>query len=469
MTAEISPNTKAILLLTAPLILSKNIRSEKLLTPTEYKKLAVFLREKKYQPSDFLTERAETVLSECSVLFDLERLKNLLARGYQLSQAIENWNAIGIWVLSRADPQYPKKIKHLLKEDAPAVLYGCGPIALCDKQAFAVVGSRNVDDELKAYAKEVGVIAAKNNIAVVSGGARGIDQVSMGGALQAGGVTIGMLADSLRRAVLDAENRTYLQNGQLLLLSPYDPKAGFNVGNAMQRNKLIYALSEASLVVNSDFEKGGTWNGAVEQLRKFSSKPLYVRATGHSSKGLEELQKRGALPWPEPKDSESFLKVFNKEKIPSSAETDLFSSSLNCSVETEQADLSVSFEEKQENAIQSFEEPKSIEETRSGSFQTDEKKEEKMGSCQVSAASEKVLQIAKDDAISNPADLLFESVRIIAFQILKKPMQDSEFASAMEVNKTQASDWLKRLMKEGVVKKIKRPVRYVIDQENLFV
>ena len=234
----------------------------------------------------------------------------------------------------------------------------------------------------------------------------------------------------------------------------------------MQRNKLIYALSEASLVVNSDFEKGGTWNGAVEQLRKFSSKPLYVRATGHSSKGLEELQKRGALPWPEPKDSESFLKVFNKEKIPSSAETDLFSSSLNCSVETEQADLSVSFEEKQENAIQSFEEPKSIEETRSGSFQTDEKKEEKMGSCQVSAASEKVLQIAKDDAISNPADLLFESVRIIAFQ---KPMQDSEFASAMEVNKTQASDWLKRLMKEGVVKKTKRPVRYVIDQENLFV
>ena len=56
-----------------------------------------------------------------------------------------------------------------------------------------------------------------------------------------------------------------------------------------------------------------------------------------------------------------------------------------------------------------------------------------------------------------------------AFQILKKPMQDSEFASAMEVNKTQASDWLKRLMKEGVVKKTKRPVRYVIDQENLFV
>lgn len=310
--------------MTAPLILSKSIRSEKPLTPTEYKKLAVFLRGKKYQPSDFLTERAETVLSECSAFFDLERLKNLLARGCQLSQAIENWNAIGIWVISRADKQYTKKIKQLLKNDAPAVLYGCGPIALCDKQALAVVGSRNVAGDLKAYAKEVGAIAAKNNIALVSGGAKGIDQASMGGALQAGGGTIGVLADSLRRAVLDADNRTYLQNGQLLLLSPYDPKAGFDVGNVMQRNKLIYALAEASLVVNSDFEKGGTWNGAVEQLRKFRSKPLYVRATGHSSKGLEELQKCGALPWPEPKDSESFLEVFKKKEIPSSVETDLF-------------------------------------------------------------------------------------------------------------------------------------------------
>lgn len=310
--------------MTAPLILSKNIHSEKPLTPTEYKKLAVFLRGKKYQPSDFLTERAEAVLSECSAFFDLERLKNLLARGYQLSQAIENWNAVGIWVMSRADQQYPKKLKHLLKEDSPAVLYGSGPIALCDKQVFAVVGSRNVDDDLKAYAKEVGAIAAKNNIVLVSGGAKGIDQASMGGALQAGGGTIGVLADSLRRAVLDAGNRTYLQNGQLLLLSPYDPKARFNVGNAMQRNNLIYALAEASLVVNSDFEKGGTWNGAVDQLRKFRSKPLYVRATGHSSKGLEELQKRGALPWPEPKDSESFLEVFKRKEIPSSAETDLF-------------------------------------------------------------------------------------------------------------------------------------------------
>lgn len=47
-----------------------------------------------------------------------------------------------------------------------------------------------------------------------------------------------------------------LAEGRLVLVSPYDPSTGFNVGNAMQRNKLIYALADASLVVSSDLDEG---------------------------------------------------------------------------------------------------------------------------------------------------------------------------------------------------------------------
>ena len=50
-------------------------------------------------------------------------------------------------------------------------------------------------------------------------------------------------------------NRQALQEERLVLISACDPKSGFNVGNAMQRNKYIYALSDAALVVNSDFKK----------------------------------------------------------------------------------------------------------------------------------------------------------------------------------------------------------------------
>jgi predicted Rossmann fold nucleotide-binding protein DprA/Smf involved in DNA uptake len=83
----------------------------------------------------------------------------------------------------------------------------------------------------------------------VSGGARGIDQAAMRGALEAGGKVTGVLADSLEKTAMNRDHRSMLMEGQLVLVSPYDLSAGFNVGNAMQRNKLIYAFADAALVV----------------------------------------------------------------------------------------------------------------------------------------------------------------------------------------------------------------------------
>jgi DNA processing protein len=144
----------------------------------------------------------------------------------------------------------------------------------------------------------------------VSGGAKGIDQAAMRGALEAGGKVSGVLADSLEKTTMNREHRNLLLDGQLVLISPYDPSAGFNVGNAMQRNKLIYALADASLVVSSDLNKGGTWAGAIEQLDKFKFVPVFIRSTGESSAGLDGLRKKGALPWPNPQDVDSFEDVF---------------------------------------------------------------------------------------------------------------------------------------------------------------
>jgi DNA processing protein len=67
--------------------------------------------------------------------------------------------------------------------------------------------------------------------------------------------------------------------------------------------------SDCALVVNSDFEKGGTWAGAVEQLEKFHFVPIYVRSTGDLGKGLEMLIQRGARSWPNPTTPEEFNEV----------------------------------------------------------------------------------------------------------------------------------------------------------------
>jgi len=78
----------------------------------------------------------------------------------------------------------------------------------------------------------------------------------------------------------------------------------------MQRNKVVYSLADAALVVNSDHEKGGTWAGAVEQLDKLHLVPLYVRAD-EGSLGLNALRRKGAVPWPNPSTAEDLLEVLS--------------------------------------------------------------------------------------------------------------------------------------------------------------
>ena len=309
ISTSVSANTRAILLLTSPLISGQRETSQHLLTPGEYVKLARFLRETKRQPADLLTSDPYKLLAESAKVIDSDRLERLMARGFLLSHAIERWSSRAIWIVSREDEDYPSRLWERLNEKSPPVLYGCGDITLLNTGGLAVVGSRQADEVLLDYTMNVGRLAAAAKRSIVSGGARSVDQAAMRGALMAGGKSVGVLSDNLERAVLSRDNRSALMDGDLVLTSPYDPSIGFNVGHAMQRNKLIYALSDAALVVNSDNGKGGTWAGAIEQLKKLKLVPVYVRATGDIGPGLEALREMGSLPWPEPDTSEAFVEA----------------------------------------------------------------------------------------------------------------------------------------------------------------
>ena len=311
MTQTLSHNARAILLLTAPLIAGRGNTTSDLLSPGEYKHFARHLRDIQRQPADLLSPDAADLIRDCKPVVDEVRLQRLLGRGFLLSQVIERWQSRAIWVASRADTNYPQRLKARLRDDAPAVLYGCGDTSLLESGGLAVVGSRDADDTLISYTINVGRLAADASKTIVSGGARGVDRAAMPGALEQGGKVIGVLADSLEKSAMNREYRNMLINGQLVLISPYDPSAGFNVGNAMQRNKLIYALADASLVVSSDFNKGGTWAGAAEQLDKLRMVPVFVRSTGENSPGIEALRRKGAIPWPDPQNVNALKEVFD--------------------------------------------------------------------------------------------------------------------------------------------------------------
>ena len=314
MTQDLSANTQAILLLTAPLNFGRGFSTTEALTPREYAKLATHLHVHGRQPGEMLASDAPgVVLDGLDATIDASRLRRLLDRGFLLAQAVERWHTRSIWVISRADDSYPRRIKERLRDAAPPILYGCGDALLLDRGGLAVVGSRQIDSSLMEYAEDVGRLAGRARQGVISGGAKGVDQAAMRGALDVGGTVVGVLADSLEKVAIHRELRSGLVDHQLVLVSPYDPNAGFNVGNAMQRNKLIYALADAALVVNSDLKKGGTWAGAEEQLRKFHFVAMYVRSTGTASAGLEALRSKGARDWPNPSEPATLAAILNRD------------------------------------------------------------------------------------------------------------------------------------------------------------
>ena len=312
LTADISADTQAALLLMAPLIAKRRDVAPEPLQPSEYRRFTSFLQENGWGPADLLTRDSEEVLLHDNLPVDAERLRVLLARGFHLSQVMEQWQTRAIWVIGATDDAYPSRLMQLEK-NAPPILYGCGDLALLDQGGLAVVGSRHADEDVLGYAEGIGELVARSGHMLVSGGARGVDQAAMRGALEAGGCVVGVLSNDLHRAALHREHRDLLIDGQLVLISPYDPAAGFNVGNAMHRNKMIYAMADAALVVSSDFQQGGTWAGAVEQLDKLKLVPVYVRS--EIGKAFESLIRKGAHPWPDPETPEGFQQTLALQPI----------------------------------------------------------------------------------------------------------------------------------------------------------
>ena len=133
MSALLTPNTQAILLLTAPLIAGRSGPSLEPLTFAEYNRLARMLREKRKQPSDLIGADASQTIELVAAVFGRGRVETLLGRGFLLSQAVDHWNARAIWVVSRADDSYPRRIKaHLERRCAAGALWlwGYGPLGL---------------------------------------------------------------------------------------------------------------------------------------------------------------------------------------------------------------------------------------------------------------------------------------------------------------------------------------------------
>ena len=188
----------------------------------------------------------------------------------------------------------------------------------------------------------------------------------------------------------------------------------------MQRNKVIYALADVGLVVTADFEKGGTWAGAIEQLERLHFVPVFVRNGDHAGRGNAALIHHGGRPWPNPENAAELGQM------------------LAAAME------SVAAEPKQESL----------------SFALCEQPTACTSSVKPVEPANVVGEVPQVN--STPAEELFKTVRDLLRRELVAGQTEAEIVDLLGVTKPQAEAWLARLVQDGTVEKVKKtkPVRY---------
>lgn len=202
----------------------------------------------------------------------------------------------GFDLIPICSPLYSKTLKNNLKATyCPPLLYVKGSKQILREQSIAIVGSRDAGAISLAFTDNVAKSASKNYKVVVSGFAKGVDKQALDSAIKYIGQSIIVLPQGI--TTFNSGYKTYYKqivDGDVLVLSTFHPKAGWSAGLAMARNPIIYGLADEIFVAESS-EKGGTWSGVIDGLKK--GRKIYVRQPGPNEKNANDvLIQKGAIP-----------------------------------------------------------------------------------------------------------------------------------------------------------------------------
>jgi hypothetical protein len=180
----------------------------------------------------------------------------------------------------------------------------------------------------------------------------------------------------------------------------------------------------AASVVTSDFEKGGTWAGAIEQLDRLHLVPVFVRNGPNAGRGNAALLHRGGKPWPNPQNASELGSV-------------LVTAAESLASGPRQEALPLALRE----VAPAGETPRPASPAETGR-QADE-------------------PVAVRPPVSPGAELL-EWVRATLERELVSPRSEAEVTELLAVTRSQAEAWLGRPVETAALEKVpkSRPARY---------
>lgn len=403
--ANLTDNAKVTILLCSTLGLKDDIKP---FTAIQWYNLGVKIYNSDLkEPAALIGLNEDTLINKLGIAStEALRITKLLSRSINVAFELQKLEAKGINIVTKSDANYPKRLVKILgSRYAPPMLYYSGNLELAKGDSIGIVGSRNIDSQGMLLCTEIAKKAAACGLTVVSGGARGIDSTSRISALQNGGTCIEFLADSMAKKIVQEEYLKPILAGKLLLFSAVSPDLGFSVASAMNRNKYIYALTKKTFAIAADLNKGGTWAGATEAIKKKWGHVVVLNTDRYS--GNKALINAGA---------NSFSTI---------AELDF---------------SNLTQEEVIKNSVMDnlFEEP----------------------------ADTKIYMVS--DNVSNynqecelASEQIYRAVLPIIKDYLKKEHTKLDIIQALNIVPKQADEWLKKAIDDKQIMKLMKPVRYI--------
>lgn len=248
--------------------------------------LALFEGGSDFWSAEYLKYGAQLLLERISsgVYADYKK------RGAELSSALqrldpkaleEQLDTYGAFLIYRQDSDWPRGLDDL--KAPPFALIGRGvrsSIAELER-SISIVGTRNPTDYGVRVAGDFAAGAVDRGWSVVSGGAFGIDSAAHRGALIAEGVTVAILGGGVNSIFPSGNERLFreiLESG--LLLSEVLPNTHAIPARFLIRNRLIAAISRATIVVEAAFRSGSlrTAREAAEIFRPVLAVPGSIQS-----------------------------------------------------------------------------------------------------------------------------------------------------------------------------------------------
>lgn len=220
------------------------------------------------------------------------RICMLLNRAMPLSYSLEKFSSNGIEIVTRYNDEYPSRFTEKLNQNAPAAFYLCGNPQVLNRPLIAILGisgvklPENAEEQVRALVQQ----ASQCGYGVISGGEPGISRLAAIAAKDAGVPYVDVLGGDLARHCQSSPVREMLAEDRCAVISLLHPVALFTVGHAIARCKLIYALSSAAFVFNTDGKRGES-----EAMKNRYCEGLYVWDIPRPAANRQLIAK-GAIP-----------------------------------------------------------------------------------------------------------------------------------------------------------------------------